>query len=62
MAVASAGPYAVLHLAPDRQSRQRPTAKFFSGRLTNCFNALKAQICDTGRDILTSNRQLSSAK
>ena len=29
MAVASAGPYASLHLAPDRQPRQHPTTQFF---------------------------------
>ena len=28
MAVASAGPYASLHLAPDRQPRQHPTTRF----------------------------------
>ena len=33
MAVASAGPYASLHLAPDRQPRQHPTAEFFTGRM-----------------------------
>ena len=31
MAVASAGPYANLHLAPDRQPRQHPTTQFFTG-------------------------------
>ena len=33
MAVASAGPYASLHLAPDRQPRQHPTTLFFTGRM-----------------------------
>ena len=33
MAVASAGPYASLHLAADRQPRQQPTAQFFTGRM-----------------------------
>ena len=33
MAVASAGPYASLHLAPDRQPRQHPTTRFFTGRM-----------------------------
>jgi len=33
MAVASAGPYASLHLAPDRQPRQHPTTQFFTGRM-----------------------------
>ena len=32
MAVASAGPYASLHLASDRQPRQHPTTQFFTGR------------------------------
>ena len=34
MAVASAGPYASLHLAPDRQPRQHPTTQFFTGRMS----------------------------
>ena len=33
MAVASAGPYASLHLAPDRQPRQHPTTQFFAGQM-----------------------------
>ena len=33
MAVASAGPYASLHLAPDKQPRQHPTTQFFAGRM-----------------------------
>jgi len=33
VAVASAGPYASLHLAPDRQPRQHPTTRFFTGRM-----------------------------
>jgi len=33
VAVASAGPYASLHLTPDRQSRQHPTTQFFTGRM-----------------------------
>ena len=33
MAVASAGPYASLHLAPDRQPRQHPSSQFFTGRM-----------------------------
>jgi len=31
--VASAGPYASLHLAPDRQPRQHPTTQFFTGQM-----------------------------
>jgi len=31
--VASAGPYASLHLAPDRQPHQHPTTLFFTGRM-----------------------------
>jgi len=34
MAVASAGPYASLHLAPDRQPHQHPTTLFFTLFLT----------------------------
>ena len=33
MAVASAGLYAGLHLAPDRQPRKHPTTHFFTGRM-----------------------------
>ena len=33
MAVASAGPYASLHLAPDRQRHQHPTTLFFTGQM-----------------------------
>jgi len=33
VAVASAGPYASLHLAPDRQPCQYPTTQFFTGRM-----------------------------
>jgi len=33
VAVASAGPYASLHLTPDRQPRQHPTTQFFTGRM-----------------------------
>jgi len=33
VAVASAGPYASLHLAPDRQPHQHPTTQFFIGRM-----------------------------
>ena len=33
MAVESAGPYASLHLAPDRQPRQHSTAQFFTSQM-----------------------------
>jgi len=33
VAVTSAGPYASLHLSPDRQPRQQPTTLFFTGRV-----------------------------
>ena len=33
MALASAGPYASLHLAPDRQPRQHLTTQFFTDRM-----------------------------
>jgi len=47
VAVASAGPYASLHFAPDRQPRQHPTTLFLqagcpSCRPTNSIKALKA--------------------
>ena len=49
MAVASAGPYASLHLAADRYPRQHPTTQFFSQagcpscHPTNSVKALKAK-------------------
>ena len=47
--MASAGPYASLHLAPDRQPRLHPTTRFLqagcpSCRPTNSVKALKAEI------------------
>jgi len=33
VAVASAGPYASLHCAPDRQPHQQPTTQFFTGQM-----------------------------
>jgi len=33
VAVASAGQYASLHLAPDRQPHQHPNSQFFTGRM-----------------------------
>jgi len=33
VAVTSAGPYASLHLTPDRYSRQHPTTQFFTSRM-----------------------------
>jgi len=47
VAVASAGPYASLHFAPDRQPHQHPTTLFLeagcpSCRPTNSVKALKA--------------------
>jgi len=33
VAVEPAGPYASLHLSPDRQPCQHPTAQFFTGRM-----------------------------
>jgi len=33
VAVALAGPYANLHIAPDKQPHQHPTTQFFTGRM-----------------------------
>ena len=42
--MASAGPYASLHLAPDRQPRQHPTTQFLqAGCPSNSVKALKAR-------------------
>ena len=59
MALASAGPYASLHLAPDRQPHQHLTAQFFTGRIpflrqTNSVKALKAMRKSTELCILLS--------
>jgi len=48
VAVASAGPYANLHLDPDTQTRQHPITQFLqagcpSCRPTNSIKALKAK-------------------
>jgi len=56
VAVASTGPYASLHLAPDRQPHQHPTTLFLqagcpSCRPTNSIKALKAK--DVKRDVST---------
>ena len=44
VAVASAGPYASLHLAPDRQPHQHPTTHFLQARCPSCHptNSVKA--------------------
>jgi len=44
VAVASAGPYASLHLAPDRQPRQHPTTQFLQAGCPSCHptNSVKA--------------------
>jgi len=63
--VASAGPHASMHLAPDRQPRQHPTTQFFTGRMpflppTNSVKALKnttvyiTDFCIQNRDVLQS--------
>ena len=48
--MASAGPYASLHLAPDKQPRQHHITQFFTGRMpflppppANIVKALKAR-------------------
>jgi len=62
VAVASAGPYANLHLAPDRQPHQHPTTLFLqagcpSCRPTNSVKALKEQPDTSG---IGENRRLST--
>jgi len=44
VAVASAGPYASLRLAPDRQPRQHPTTRFLQAGCPSCHptNSVKA--------------------
>ena len=44
MAVASVGPYASLHLAPDRQQCQHPTSQFLQAGCPSCHptNSVKA--------------------
>ena len=55
-----AGPYASLHLAPDRQPRQHPTAQFLeagcpSGHPTNSDKALKAIIIGRDRIVVSTS-------
>jgi len=44
VAVVSAGPYASLHLAPDRQPHQHPTTQFLQAGCPSCqpTNSVKA--------------------
>jgi len=44
VAVASVGPYASLHLAPDRKPRQHPTTMFLQAGCPSCHptNSVKA--------------------
>jgi len=56
VAVASAGPYASLHLTPDRQPHQHPTALFLqagcpSCHPTNSVKALKANNWTWGKEM-----------
>jgi len=56
VAVASAGPYAGLHPAPDRQPHQHPTTLFLQARCpscrpTNSIKALKASKIVSGKSI-----------
>jgi len=65
VAVASAGLYASLHLAPDRQPRQHPTAQFLqagcpSCRPTNSVKALKAGFCILTYLFTVSTNQIES--
>ena len=60
MAVEPAGPYASLHLAPDRQPCQHPTAQFLeagcpSGHPTNSDKALKAIIVGRDRIVVSTS-------
>jgi len=54
VAVASAGPYASLHLALDRYPHQHPTAQFFTGRMP--FLAPNQQCQSTGGKLSTISR------
>jgi len=66
VAVASAGPYASLHFAPDRQPCQYPTTLFLqagcpSCRPTNSVKALKANALKTGSKLnIIISRKLAS--
>ena len=60
MAVASAGPYASLHLTPDRQPRQHPTTQFFTGRMP--FLPPNQQRQSTGgKPVHNSNQEIKEA-
>ena len=57
MAVASAGLYASLHLAPDRQPRQHPTAQFFTGRMAFLLPDQQRQSTE-GSGLTVRNRRI----
>jgi len=54
VAVASAGPYASLHLAPDRQPHQHPTTLFFPGRMSFMLPNQQRQSTEGNTDIKNS--------
>ena len=55
MAVASAGPYASLQLAPDRQPCQHPTTQFFTGRMPFLSPNQQSQSTEGINSALTSS-------
>jgi len=59
--VASAEPYASLHLAPERQPCQHPTAHFFTGRMPFLPLTIKVQITTTQMLFQIPNKQFYSS-
>jgi len=57
VAVASAGPYASLHLAPDRQPHQHPTTLFITGRMPFLLPSQQRQSKALKATKQNSNRQ-----
>jgi len=56
--VASAGPYANLHLAPDRIPRQHPPLGFLQARCSSCCPTNRVKALKAG-NLKEFNRQLS---
>jgi len=59
VAVASAGPHASLHLAPDRQPHQHPTTLFFTGRMPFLLPNQQRQSTE-GHDITLARSRLTN--
>jgi len=60
VAVASAGPYANLHIAPDRQPRKHRITQFFTGRMPSLLPNQQLQSTE-GKQLLKLLKQITTA-